>query len=129
MSVSREDISLANGGNRYFADVAWELYEDFMREEQPFYGQGVEAVWEASANPFSGKEETILRVRRMSDGVGDVALAPAFNGKAHGVYVMSRNGGEFHGIDLYGDRVSEFKALEVARTVCVARYGVEYRRR
>ena len=132
MELAREEVAERNGGNRFFAAVAEELMLDFHQEGQYFYGQGVEAKWDAIWNAFLGREEVVLNVKESKPTVydGGVSLIPCRRGEegAFGVTILASNGGGSFFVDLYEDKLSEYKALEVCRLVCVARFGVAPRR-
>lgn len=133
MDFTREEVAERNGGNRFFAAVAEELRQDFCQEGQHFYGQGVEAEWDTIWNGCLGMEETVLNVRDAGAVVyeGGVSILPCRRGEggAFGVTILASNGGGSFFSDIYEDRVSEFKALELCRLACVARFGVMPRRR
>ena len=119
------------GGNRFFADVADTLREDFMDEGMMFYRQGVKAEWDASANIYTGETAPILRVRRedgMPAGTGGVVIAPSKVAGVNALQILVSNMGANYRVELAADCVSAFRALEIARAICVARFGVEDRR-
>lgn len=128
MELTREEVAERNGGNRFFAAVAEELMLDFCQEGQHFYGQGVDAKWGVIWNGFLGKEEVTLNVMEAASSVynGGVSLLPCRRGEegAFGVTILASNGGGSFLSDLYEDKVSECKALEICRLACVARFGV-----
>ena len=132
MELAREEVAERNGGNRFFAAVAEELMLDFHQEGQCFYGQGVEAKWDTIWNGFLGREEVVLNVKEVNPTVydGGVSLIPCRKGEdgAFGITILVSNGEGSLSSDIYKDGVSEYKALEVCRLVCVARFGVAPRR-
>lgn len=118
MELSKEEAAAMCGGNRFFASVAFELREDFMREGMKFFGQGAEAEWEEGACGL------LLRVSGGGKQGGDVVLYPLHTCLGPGITIEASSGLGSYGFDLRDDRVSEFTAIEAARTVCVARFSL-----
>ena len=119
------------GGNRFFADVADTLREDFMDEGMMFYGQGVKAEWAESADIRTGKTSPMLRISMedsMSVETGGVAIAPSNVAGISALQILVSNMGADYRVELAADRVSAFRAVEVARAICVALFGVKDRR-
>ena len=130
MNFSREEVARINGDNRFFADVADTLREDFMDEGQKFYHQCVKAQWEESVNLFTRAPEIILRVEVEDDmppEIGGVVLMPAACAGIDGIQAIVRKGDGYYSTFLFRDEVSDYRALETVRALCVARFGVENR--
>ena len=119
------------GGNRFFADVADAMREDFMDEGMMFHRQGVKAERDASANIYTGETVPILRVRREDDmpvETGGVVIAPSKVAGISALQILVSSMGANYRVELAADCLSAFRALEIARAICVARFGVEDRR-
>lgn len=119
------------GGNRFFADVADTLREDFMDEFQMFYRQGVKAQWDVSENIHTKETVPILRVftdESMACETGGVVIAPSKVAGISALQILVSNRGADYRVELVADSVSVFRALEIARAICVARFAVENRR-
>lgn len=125
MELTKEEAARESGGNRFFASVAFELREDFCKEGQRFYGQGVNARWDFLWNDFLHKGEPALAVEK-EGGLPGVLVVPKRIGEygSFGIAILVSSGDGYIYSDLYQDRVSEYKALEVCRLVCIARFGV-----
>lgn len=127
MELTREEAAERSGGNRFFAAVADELLQDFMQEGQMFFQQGVRARWDIEWDDSAGGEAVLLRVE--AEGEGEVAIRPFMSGRVQAISVSVGSGeAASYTADFYGDRMSEFTALQVARLACVALFGVENRR-
>lgn len=128
MELTKEEAAKRSGGNRFFASVAEELRQDFMQEGQMFFQQGVKARWDIEWNSDIGGEALLLRVEAEGEEE-EAALRPCMAGKEQGLSlsVGSWNAASYT-IDLYGNRTSEFTALQVCRLACVALFGLENRR-
>ena len=128
MELTKKEVARINGGNWFFANVADSLRQDLMEEGQMFFGQGVKASWQESNNPLTREMEVALRIESEKPHEGGIGIFPMFAGGEFGLQVLASRHGSVYAVSFFKDKASEFTALETARLVCVARFGLENRR-
>lgn len=120
VKMDRKRIESVNGGNAMFAELALSMAEDFGKGI--FRGSPVMASWEEGSSLIKEDIEMSLRLK---EGNKALVLSPAKVAGAHGVIFLVKNGEASCALSAYEDQVSSRKALDMARALCVALFGVE----